>query len=492
MLSRIVTALVAVVLLALAASPAQARWIRAESKKFIVYSDGDEGLLRQFVSNLEDYDTILRDQFLVPQDIDTARKLEVYLVGRREDLKIVRPGIGSGIAGFYSASMDDIYFIADRPERGDTYSDDVIYHEYAHHFMHHYAPRVYPGWYVEGFAEYFGPVEMRDTSFIVGGVNQGRAHQLLNEKWISISDLLSKRPFEFKTGGEVSAYYAQAWLLTHYMKADPQRHQQLARYFAAVRPDKSVVETWTEVTGDSMEALTTKLKAYTRTSLPAVGFNRREKRKTAPSTVTTLPPSADDFILLRLRMNGGVDDEEQAAVLELARTKAAKYPGDHMAEVTLARAELAYGDLAKGRALIDGLLARNAADPEALRIIGTALVEKGQEDVANEEKLLKEARKYLARAYQADNDDYRTMYYFTRTQQLQPDYPNQNTIDVLMEAQTRAPQVAEIRLTLARAFMRHKRWDEAIVLLTPLANDPHGRGGAESAQDMLRRIKANR
>ena len=61
-----------------------------------------------------------------------------------------------------------------------------------------------------------------------------------------------------------------------------------------------------------------------------------------------------------------------------------------------------------------------------------------------------------------------------------------------LREEVRAPQVAEIRLTLAQAYMRHKRWDEAIVLLTPLANDPHGRGGAESAQDMLRRIKANR
>ncbi len=84
------------------------------------------------------------------------------------------------------------------------------------------------------------------------------------------------------------------------------------------------------------------------------------------------------------------------------------------------------------------------------------------------------------------------MYYFTRTQVRAPDYPSQNTIDLLAEARVRAPQVAEIRFTLAQAYMHHKRWDDAIELLTPLANDPHGGGGAEAAQDMLRRIKANR
>lgn len=492
MLSRILTALAAVVLLVLAASPAEARWIRAESKKFIVYSDGDEALLRKFVNDLEDYDTILRDQLLVPQDVDTARKLEVYLVGRREDLRIVSPGISSGIAGFYSASMEDIYFIADRPDRGDTYSDDVIYHEYAHHFMHHYVDRSYPGWYVEGFAEYFGPVEMRDNSFIVGGVNQGRAHQLINEKWIPMADLLSKRPFEFNTGGEVSAYYAQAWLLTHYMRADPERTKQLARFFANMTSDRSASELWTAVTGDSMETLTAKLRAYSRGNLVATGFNRIEKRKTAASTVTVMSPSADDFMLLRLRLNGRVEEADEAGVLALVREKAARYPGDRLAELTLARAEFDYGDFEKGRALIEGLLTRDPNDAEALRIIGSALVEKGQEDVATEEKLFKEARKFLARAYKADSDDYRTMVYFTLTQQLSPDYPNENTIQLLEEAQVRAPQVADIRLRLAQGYMRHKRWDDAIMLLTPLANDPHGRGGAEMAQDMLRRIKANR
>ncbi len=491
MFSRILAALGAVLLLALAASPAEARWVRAESKKFIVYSDGDEMLLRKFVSDLEDYDTILRDQLLVPQDVDTARKLEIYLVGDRDSLKIVWPGIPSSIAGFYSASMDDIYFIADRPERGDTYSDDIIYHEYAHHFMHHYMKTAYPGWYVEGFAEYFAPIEMKDTAFMVGGVNQGRADVLLNDRWIPLGDLLSKRPLEFKTGQEVSAYYAQAWLLTHYMKSDPERRKQLARYFASVRSEKSVVETWTEVTGDSMEALTAKLKAYTRGNVAGIGFKRIQKRKTAEATVTVLPASADDFMLLRLHL-ARREEEGEPKLLEQIRTKAAKYPGDHMAQVTLAEAELAFGDFAKGRAAIDGLLTVNPADAEALRVLGTALVVKGEEDAASEEKMLKEARKILARAYQADNDDYRTMFYFTRTQMLSPDYPSENTIEVLLEAETRAPQVGEIRLTLAQALMRHKRWDEAVALLTPLANDPHGSGGAQAAQDMLRRIKANR
>ncbi|HYE46334.1 MAG TPA: hypothetical protein VEA44_11250 [Caulobacter sp.] len=492
MFTRILMAIAAVFVLAGVAGPAEARWLRAESQKFIVYSDGDEMTLRQFVSNLEDYDRILRQELRVPQDRDTSRKLEIYLVGRREALQVVRPGLPESIAGFYSASMYDIFAIAHRPQRGDAYADDVIYHEYAHHFMLHYLPRSYPGWYIEGFAEYYAPIELKDTTFIVGGVNQGRAHSLLNEKWIPMEDLLNKRPFEFKTADERSAYYAQAWLLTHYMNADPARKQQLIRYVAALGPGEKSSDVWTEVTGDSMATLTNKLQAYKKGNIVATGWKRVEKRRTAEMTIAPLPASADGMLLLRQRLMGPVSESEEASLLAEVRSQAARYPGDRLAELVLAQAEFKYGDFAKGRSLIDGLLAKDAADADALRIIGVALVDQAWKDPANDEKLFKEGRKFLARAYQADNDDYRTMVYFTLTQQGDPDYPDDNTLNVLAEAFVRAPQVADVRLMLARGLMRNKRWDEATALLTPLTNDPHGGGAASTAQGLLRQIAANR
>jgi Flp pilus assembly protein TadD len=494
MFTRVLAALGAILLLALAATPAEARWFRAESKKFIVYSDSDEASLRRFVINLEDYDAILRDQTMVPQDRESSRKLEIYLVRDRDDLQVVEPGLSEGIAGFYAASMYDIYAIASMPKSDhDDFYDDVVFHEYAHHFMLLYLPGRYPGWYVEGFAEYFAPIDMKDGSFVVGGVNQGRAATLLNEKWIPIEDLLNKRPLEFDTGDEQSAYYAQAWLLTHYMMADPARRRQLVQYVAALRADKKSSETWTQVTGDTMPALTQKLQDYKKKGrLAATSWTRREKRKPADMVITRLPPSSDDFLLLGQRMKGRLSEEEGKTVLADVRKRASQYPGDRLADLTLARAELWYGDFAKGRAVIDGLLAKNPSDAAALQLLGMALVDKGEEDSENEEKLFKEARKYLARAYQADNDDYRTMVYFTQTQQIERDYPNQNTLDLLSESFVRAPQVADVRLLLARGMMRNKRWDEATILLTPLANDPHGGGAAETAQGLLRQIKANR
>jgi predicted Zn-dependent protease len=491
MIARVFSALAALFLVATISSPAEARWLRAESQKFVVYSDGDEQALRQYVANLEDYDVILRFRLGIPQDRETSRKLEIYLVGKRGDLKIVNPDIPDSIAGFYSASMYDIYAIATRPQRKDKLADDVIFHEYAHHFMFAYLPNSYPGWYVEGFAEYFAPIEQRDNAFIVGGVNQGRAHSLLNERWVSVEDLLNKRPSDFETTDERASYYAQAWLLSHYMMTDPARMQLLNRYLGSLSSDKPSSETWTEVTGDSMAELTNKLQAYKKSTMVATGFNRTEKRKPVAITVTTLPPSADELLLLRQRMMGQVGDGDEGAFLTDIRRIAAKYPGDRFAELVLARAEFLYGDFDKGRALVGDLLARNPDDAAALQLIGIALVDKAYEDGENEAEMFKEARKYLARAYQVDNDDYRTMVYFTLTQQTQRDYPNDNTVQLLAEAYVRAPQVANVRILLARGLMRQKRWDEATLILNPLVNDPHGGGASRTAQGLIRQIKAN-
>jgi hypothetical protein len=41
-------------------APAHADWIKAESERFIVYSDGGEGKLREFVQELESCDRFLR------------------------------------------------------------------------------------------------------------------------------------------------------------------------------------------------------------------------------------------------------------------------------------------------------------------------------------------------------------------------------------------------------------------------------------------------
>lgn len=472
-------------LLLLFPAAAQAKWLRAESARFVVYSDGDESTLRAYANKLEDFDTILRVFYGLSPDGVPAQKLHVYLVRRRDSMARVWPDIPESTAGFYSSSTNGIFAIAENVP-GDSEADDVMLHEYTHHFMLQNLRGVFPGWLVEGFAEYYMTARLGPSSFVIGNPNSGRAYQLMNERWVPTEEVLGKRPLEV-ADSQRGGYYAQAWLMTHYMLSDPTRRQQLFAYLRNLAKGEGSVEAWVAATGEDVATLDRKLQAYKKGNLAATGF-KRKPHAAADITVTALPPSADALLLESLRMTRGLYEPEQKDFVAAVRAAAARYPGDRFAALTLARAEVEYGDQAAGDAVLDGLIAADASDSEALVIKALGLMRAGDDDTANYRKLYAQAGKLLAKANGLTPDDYRILYAFAETRRTDPDYPSDNTLNVLMLAAELAPQVYGIRVEAARGLILRKRFDEAIEQLTPVANSPHAGGAADAARTLLKQI----
>ena len=109
---------------------AAADWLRAESERFIVYSDGSERSLRQYVQKLETFDRVMRYRSHLPINETPLRKLPIYLVGSRAGLQRVHPGTGQNVVGTYFPTEEEIFAVAIRGQ-----NDEVLLHEYAHHFM---------------------------------------------------------------------------------------------------------------------------------------------------------------------------------------------------------------------------------------------------------------------------------------------------------------------------------------------------------------------
>ena len=192
-LRRGATAAVLSILAAISAgvAPAHADWLKAESERFIVYSDGGEGKLREFVQELETFDRFLRLRMGLDVNETPPRKLPIYLVASRRGLTQVRPDLPENVAGFYMATDEDIFGIALRDQTVNT-----LKHEYAHHFMMQNFSYPYPGWFVEGFAEYFATVEIEKSRILVGKYNENRAYWLQAASWMPMTELLSKRPLQ--------------------------------------------------------------------------------------------------------------------------------------------------------------------------------------------------------------------------------------------------------------------------------------------------------
>ena len=130
MRSRLWSAVAALVILILSPGAAHADWLRAESERFVVYSDGGERGLREYVRKLETFDRVLRFRTGLAMDDAPVRKLPIYLVRGRAGLLQVHPASGDNTVGTYFATDEDIFAVAIRGE-----DDDVLLHEYVHHFM---------------------------------------------------------------------------------------------------------------------------------------------------------------------------------------------------------------------------------------------------------------------------------------------------------------------------------------------------------------------
>lgn len=463
-----------------AAAPAQAEWRRAESDRFIVYSDVGDRQLRDFVQDLESYDRVLRFRMGLPGDTPTLRKLPIYLVASSAELAKVRPNASSNIAGFYIAADEDIFGVAIRDRNVDT-----LKHEYAHHFMMHNFSYAYPGWFVEGFAEYYATVEIKADRFTVGRFNENRASWLMAAQWMDMKDLLSRRPQERAANRET--YYPLAWLLTHWFMSDPERQKMLSAYLLDVGAGGDSVEAMERATGLTMIRLRDTLRRYATGNLSFQIVTAAIP--VAPMTITTLPPSADDLLLLNQRLKLGVAEDQRAATAAEVRRLAARHPDDPLALLALGHAELHFGDPAAAEAPLQRLLTLQPDHVEALQYLARARMEalKDAEDADTADRLTAEARNLLVRAHRQDDLNYITLMLAAQNRRNDAGYPNDNDVAVLEQAFALAPQLSEARYNLASALLTQARNAEAIALLEPLANHPHG--SSASVRDLLARAR---
>ena len=324
--------------------------------------------------------------------------------------------------------------------------------------------------------------------------------------------LLSKRPFEL-SGTEPPMFYAQAWLLTHYFMSDPKRYEQLQAYMKAVGGGADPIKAMTDVTGMTPGKLQVELRGYMMGALKFTDYTV-SNLPTPEIKLSPLPLAADDLLLVSqgLRRAGLFGDDEfieeegsgatakQIAdyraklkawgqdQLTQARRGAERYPDAPIARLTLARAELTYGDRETGLKLADAYAAEHPDDPEGFELAGLGRMAIGDRDPARREALYKEAGLQMGKAFKLDPERFQTLYGYAQSRKLDPKYPSDNVLNVLDEAHMLAPQVPEITLTEAQALIARGQNDKAAVLLRPVANSPHGGKSAKQAKALLQKI----
>lgn len=236
------------------AMPASAQtWHRADTRNFVVYSDGSARTLEQFARSAEMFDALFRLYFGLASE-PPANRLIIYLL---EDAETVTELAGDrgNLAGFYQATSEGSFAVAMRQGRRDETAlsgQAVLFHEYVHHLMARYFTFGYPAWYREGFAEYFATATFRENgNWTLGAPANYRAHGLRRVE-IPLETVLFG-DLETMNSAQRDAFYGRSWLMVHMFANDEVRKVQLTDYLGRVGRGDDAQQAFAATFGDLAE-----------------------------------------------------------------------------------------------------------------------------------------------------------------------------------------------------------------------------------------------
>lgn len=490
------TALLAVFAQLLVPSAAHAKWLKAETRHFIIYSEGSEKELRAAAIRLERFDALLKLK-LGFEDKPHQPKLPIYFLERRSDVAALAKGWLPNAAGFFSTRAEGSYAVANREKAANQFdlgSDGTLMHEYGHFFMFRNASFPYPTWYVEGFAEFVSTTTIDDAgNWTMGKPANHRAYSLLKMERLPIEKLLFGR-YQGLTKNETSVFYGRSWLLTHMLLTRPEHNKKLGIYFGGIAAGKDQRQAAIEALGDLAE-LDKTLDRYQREKLTFIS-SRSPLNTDTTLTVVPLDAMTDGLIPLRLKRLSASDIADLPARFEQL---AARFPAEAEPLYELA---MTYRGLAakaspeersaldaKAEAAVDRALALNPKHVRANVIKADYVMRRLRLAGETSPEKWSAARAYLLTANQAASDDPMVLVAWYDSFGRQRRVPSQTARDGLARAFELVPEQPDIRARYAYDLAAQNRFDEAIKLAETLAFNPHS--GAQGER-LLERIKAMR
>ena len=290
---------------------------------------------------------------------------------------------------------------------------------------------------------------------------------------------------------EVESFYAQSWLLTHYMLSDTTRTKALNVYFADLAKGADPVKSFEADTGIKVATLATTLDHYSRSmaylNVPVPSY------ADASIAVTHLAPSEGAWLLDRSLLTTCMPAEQGRAVLGRLQTQSAAAPADVDLKLAVARAQLLYDKPETAEATLSPIIDAHPDSFEANYLMGRVymaesegLVDKDQRD------LVDAARGFFVAAYKLDKTNATNLFFLARSFQSKPGFPDANAVNAANAAHILAPSIAEYAIFDAFVNLSVGKRDEAVAMLTPYAGDPHNREQAEKLQKAIDAIKAGK
>lgn len=290
------------------AHAAAPQWLRISTDHFIVLTDAGAKKGHEIVARFEQMRAVFAD-LMGRQKLVMAEPMEIIAIGNPTMYAQIAPSKGTVAEagqGFFLWGEDRIYIVLNA-SAPDCWR--AIEHPLAHYFLNFNYPPTQP-WFDEGFAEYFAslyftpkktelgsdpeltlpqpdttPLGIPVTATPAAGL-KSLTEILQAPVWLNLADVLEmkNRVVNGQEGTHHTLFYAQSWMLVHYLLAKD-KFSQLGTYFGLVQgqhvPSAQAVQ---QAFGMSVAQLDQAMKDYFRSLKPLAATLEETKRGAPPLT----------------------------------------------------------------------------------------------------------------------------------------------------------------------------------------------------------------
>lgn len=247
--------------LALGVEAKPSAWVQYRSVHFTLYSDRKRSEAVRLLQQLERF----RYAALVVTGLDPAQAddpVTVFLLRRKQDYLAVQPD--QRVAGFYRDGWAGPEMVVGAEARLSDVSL-ILFHEYVHFLIRAHSQNRYPLWYDEGFADLLAASRVADDHVLIGLVHPWRKRVLESKGILPIESLLQTSI----GGGDEAPFYANAWLLMHYLQlghlvGEPKRGEAIAGYLHALHNGAPAAAAFTEHFAVHPNVVQEKLQEYSQ------------------------------------------------------------------------------------------------------------------------------------------------------------------------------------------------------------------------------------
>ena len=450
---------------------AQAEWMEARSRHFILYGDASEKSLRAQAVALERLDHSLRFFMEKEDPPESASNPLVVFLTRDSD---VRKFAGNNdVAGLYRPRVGGaVAFSAGFAGGDQDFPRIVLFHEYAHHFMYASYPLAFPTWFSEGFAEFASTLRLGEDRATIGVPANHRAYGIFEGAKMPVRSMLDPASWEKLRGGmEMNTFYGRGWLLTHYLFFHPARFKQFTAYVTAINAGRPPIAAAEEAFVD-LRALDREVDAYlSRNRIPGMYIPYGDGPPQV--VVRTLSPGEAAMIRFRMESTNGVDSKSAVTLYQRAAPVAARFPDDPVAQGWFAEIAHDAGEAEVAEQAADRAIARDPKSVQGLLYKAQLQMEKLAREKNHDTAAWQKARSPIIVANRLDPNNAAPLWAFWQSFAAEGIPPTKSALAGLYRAQELSPQASEVRFAAAAAHVHAGEEDMARMLLRPLAYDPH-------------------